>query len=165
MRKRFGGVVFESLEAINPERNNGKVKTYTPQVRYRNARGLRRHQYGRGRFCRFRIRFKAGLSGVYIVTVEKEVKYVGECQDLFSRFNSGYGNISPRNCFVGGQLTNCRINKAILFTVLSGGSAYLWFHRAKKDERKMTEKKLISLLNPEWNQKGNVDVAKGSHNK
>ena len=82
MRKRFGGAVFESLEVINPESNKGKVKMYTPQVRYRNARGLRRHQYGGGKFCRFRIHVKARLSGVYIVTVENGVKYVGECQDL-----------------------------------------------------------------------------------
>lgn len=165
MKRRFGGVPFEKLDRIHPDEKDGTVITYAPQLRYRNSRGLKLHEYGSGKFCRFRVGVMTELSGVYAVTVGNKVKYIGECQDLLSRFNTGYGNISPRNCFVRGQLTNCRINKAILFTVLSGGSAYLWFHRAQKDERKMTEKKLISLLNPEWNQKGNVDVAKGSHNK
>jgi hypothetical protein len=29
-------------------------------------------------------------------------RYVAEAQHLVQRFNNGYGNISSRNCFVGG---------------------------------------------------------------
>lgn len=165
MRKRFAGVLFQRAEKITPENNNGKVILYKPQDLYRKARVSKLHRYGRGKFCRFRIHVDGGLSVVYVVTVGNKAKYVGECQDLLTRFNSGYGNISPRNCFVGGQPTNCRVNKAILSVVLSDRSAYLWFHRAKKDERKPLEKKLISRLNPEWDYKGNEDVVKRSHYK
>jgi hypothetical protein len=38
--------------------------------------------------------------------VDESKEYVGECRDLVKRFNSGYGQISPRNCFVGGRRTN-----------------------------------------------------------
>ena len=165
MRKRFAGVLSQRAKKITPENNNGNVISYKPQDLYQKAKVSELHRYGRGKFCRFRIHVDGGLSVVYVVTVGNKAKYVGECQDLLSRSNSGYGNISPRNCFVGGKLTNCRINKAILSMVLSGRSAHLWFHRAKRDERKLLEKRLISRLNPEWNHNGNEDVATRSHYK
>ena len=34
------------------------------------------------------------------------------------RYNNGYGRISPRNCFQGGQSTNCRVNNLIFPTGL-----------------------------------------------
>ena len=40
----------------------------------------------------------------------------------------GYGNISPSNCFKGGQETNCRINALIYATVSRGERVHLWFH-------------------------------------
>ena len=35
-----------------------------------------------------------------IVTNDR-LTYIGECQDFAQRFNTGYGQISPKNCFKG----------------------------------------------------------------
>ena len=42
-----------------------------------------------------------------------QIIYIGETAGLRQRFNMGYGNISPRNCYVGGQSTNCKMNKIV----------------------------------------------------
>jgi hypothetical protein len=87
--------------------------------------------------------------GSYAVYVNKEVKYVGECDNLSSRWNIGYGNISPRNCFVGGQSTNCRINNLILITYKSNGNIDLYFHETQN--RFQVENDLIKEMDPDWN--------------
>jgi len=61
------------------------------------------HNCGSGPFCRFRIPSNLPLEGVYALLIGESVRYVGECIHLSKRFNMGYGQISPRNCFVGGQ--------------------------------------------------------------
>lgn len=35
--------------------------------------------------------------------------YIGETDNLEKQFRQGYGNISPRNCFKGGQSTNYKM--------------------------------------------------------
>ncbi len=74
-----------------------------PQSRYKNNKGLLLNNHGSGHFCKFVIPKNCMINGVYAIVVNKELKYIGECVNLSSRFNSGYGNISPRNCFKGGQ--------------------------------------------------------------
>lgn len=54
-------------------------------------------------------------SGVYLWEVNKTIIYIGESKNLYKRFNNGYGNISPRNCFIGGQSTNCKMNKIVKY--------------------------------------------------
>lgn len=40
--------------------------------------------------------------------------YIGRCRDsMQKRVNSGYGNISPKNCFKDGQSTNCKVNALV----------------------------------------------------
>src|SRR5437016_4919181 len=95
------GYEFQYICNIEPVRDiYGSVRRNMPQERYRNRRNLPLNRYGEGPFCKFTIgnRFQA-VSGVYVLTVNGEVRYVGECASLSARFNSGYGNISPRNCF------------------------------------------------------------------
>jgi hypothetical protein len=36
------------------------------------------------------------MRGVYILTVNSDPHYVGECVNLSRRFNGDYGNISPK---------------------------------------------------------------------
>ena len=45
---------------------------------------------------------------------------MGECANLSVRFNAGYGNISPKNCFKGGQETNCRLNNLLYLAAAAG---------------------------------------------
>lgn len=69
-------------------------------------------------FCEFKLENLSNsenlFSGVYLWVVDNEIKYVGETIDMKKRFNNGYGHISPRNIFKGGQSTNCKMNKFAL---------------------------------------------------
>lgn len=127
----------------------GTVKEFMPQSRYKNQKGLPLNSYGHGPFCKFRITRNINKSGVYAIVINDEIKYIGECLDLSRRFNYGYGNISPRNCFVGGQETNCRINSKILNEANIGNQTSIWFFES--NERKHIEDVLLSSNNPDWN--------------
>ena len=61
----------------------------------------------------------------------------------------GYGNISPRNCFEGGQSTNCRINSDILSLFKLKKSIQLYFLETKN--RFKIEHELIINQSPVWN--------------
>src|SRR5713226_473709 len=150
MRLLVGGYEFERVCAIEPARNpDGSIKEIMPQSRYRNSSGFPLNRYGAGPFCKFKIPNDRKFCGVYAITVEDSVKYIGECVDLTSRYNMGYGTISPRNCFAGGQETNCRLNNLILLAVRGGAKVSLWF--LPTDEFKAVEHELRGSEKPEWN--------------
>jgi hypothetical protein len=145
------GIPFQYICEIIPELDaDGIPIEYMPQSRYKNSTNIPLHEYGYGPFCRFKIPNKYnGKMGVYITLVDSDIKYVGECEDLGTRFNMGYGNISPRNCYVGGQPTNCRINSLILEMYKRGSQIELLFYETR--DRFNIERTLINELNPEWN--------------
>src|SRR6184192_3162781 len=119
--KTWGRWAFEKVCIIYPEKDgSGNVLEFRPQVHYQNRNGLPLNLYGRGSFCKFRIRNDKRFAGVYVLAIVGEVTYVGECINISSRYNNGYGNISPRNCYAGGQLTNCRINNLIYSNTVAG---------------------------------------------
>jgi hypothetical protein len=145
---------FAFVGPIQPDRDaRGNIITFMPQANYVNSENRRLHQYGGGPFCKFRLHTDCG-EGVYAFVVERDVAYVGECEDLASRFNSGYGNISPRNCFEGGQPTNCRVNALVLRHSASGQDITLWFHPTAN--RKEVEAQLLRAVAPPWNRAGVV---------
>jgi hypothetical protein len=74
---------------------------------------------------------------------------VGECANLSKRFNMGYGNISPKNCFKGGQETNCHLNNLLYAAILAGQRISLWFFQTT--DYKLVEVALRSTLSPPWN--------------
>ena len=116
-------------------------------ISIRNLSPLNR--YGAGPFCRFRIPRDIRVAGVYVISRNETVLYVGECEHLSQRFNMGYGQISPRNCFKGGQETNCRINALVLNECLAGHTLSLHFHPC--DDYKRLEARLRQEIRPEWN--------------
>ena len=147
MQKDYG---FEFICEIKPLTNeHGQIIEYYPYNEYKNAANKKLNKYGKGPFCKFRISSTLNRAGVYIIKVNEDIKYVGECEDLSNRYNSGYGQISPRNCFVGGQSTNCKINSYILEEVKDGSKVYLFFYET--DERFKIERELIKKYEPEWN--------------
>lgn len=89
------------------------------------------------------------MSGVYAFTVVDEVRYIGECADFSVRFNNGYGNISPKNCYKGGQETNCRLNNLVYLAAASDETIRLWFFPT--DDYKSVEAQLRQVLKPVWN--------------
>lgn len=151
----FEGHEFSLVGAIEPLLDYaGKALEELPQSRYRNADRVPLNNYGHGPFCRFRVAKGRRESGVYVIMNAQTVLYVGECQNLEDRYSSnGYGGISPRNCFKGGQETNCRINNLILETVNNGGRPTLWFHPSGegKSARVEMETHLMAALRPTWN--------------
>jgi hypothetical protein len=151
MFREIKGIPFQYVCDIIPESDgDGMPKEYMPQSRYNNSSNIPLHEYGHGPFCRFKVPERHNRkTGVYIILVEGDPKYVGECEDLGMRFNMGYGNISPRNCYKGGQPTNCRVNTLILGTYKNGSRIELLFHET--EDRYNIEGTLIEELHPEWN--------------
>ena len=130
--------------------NEGNAVEIFPQSQYENKKNLGLNKYGKGPFCKFTIDRKyAGKTGVYLILVNDKIQYVGECDDFFKRFGMGYGNISPRNCFEGGQSTNCRINSDILSLFKLKKSIQLYFLETKN--RFKIEHELIINQSPVWN--------------
>lgn len=126
---------------------DGKVQTVFPQHKFKNLNSLPLHKYGGGPFCSFTISTKTNKEGVYLITVNDKITYLGECENLSRRFNPGYGKISPRNCFLGGQSTNCRINNKI--HEVANEKVKVYFHETKN--RFEVERELIMQLDPIWN--------------
>ncbi|WP_438730795.1 GIY-YIG nuclease family protein [Parasphingorhabdus sp. DH2-15] len=153
----FARYEFKHICKIEVCRNDqGEILEHFPQSRYSKAATTQLHKYGSGPFVKFTIPKSLNKSGVYIITVsnqEKTVnnkeKYVGETKDLTKRYNSGYGNISPRNCFKGGQETNCRLNFNIYNEIKKGNQVDLWFFETF--DFKTIEIELRAKKKPEWN--------------
>lgn len=155
------GTEFRFIDNMDPDRDpGGRVLELRPASNYDNRKSLRLNKYGEGPFCHFRIKAdKQALDslGVYAI-VEKlsKVLYIGKCTGATStlgrRFNAGYGAIQPRNCYEGGQSTNCRINHLILEETKRGTPLTLVFHRFRLGhEASNLEAKLIQRLRPPWN--------------
>lgn len=72
--------------------------------------------YGDLKYCRFKIvgNDLINSKGIYMYKVNNKIVYIGRCFDKCEkRINNGYANISPKNCYLDGQSTNCRINNLI----------------------------------------------------
>lgn len=142
--------MFNYISEIVPEKDaNGTIIEYYPQKYYKNATTAKLHKHGKGPYCKFKFPADLNVAGVYVIKVEDVIKYIGECENLSNRFNTGYGNISPRNCFVGGQATNCKINSSILKEIKKGHKVYLYFKET--EDRFLLEREMIGKFNPEWN--------------
>lgn len=143
--------LFKEICSIKPRGEEGKILIYFPQKGYQNIDNKSLHKYGKGSFCKFTIpRQYKNLAGIYILMIENKIIYIGKCINLLSRFNIGYGSISPRNCFIGGQSTNCKINKNILNITKEGKNIKLFFLENNSNQSEI-EKELIQKIQPKWN--------------
>ena len=82
-----------------------------------------------------------------------EIIYMGETVNLAKRFNMGYGNISPRNCFVGGQSTNCKMNKVVMEYYEKCMPIDLYFYETA--DNKKVELTLLRRYNAKYNVRDN----------
>lgn len=146
------GYDFYYIQQLIPECVNGKVKEYYPQNNYTNKDNLPLLYYGSGAFCRFSIDAPS-ISGVYLWVVESEIIYIGETFDLRQRFNVGYGNISPRNCYVGGQSTNYKMNKVVMEYYKKGKPVNLYFYATPN--YKHVELEMLGRIRTKYNVKDN----------
>lgn len=147
----ISGYQFNGVCAIEPLRHpDGTVRIFLPQSNYLNARGIALNNYGAGPFCKFKIPNSFPTAGVYAISDGTgAIKYIGECQNLSARYNMGYGNISPRNCFKGGQETNCRLNNLIYEATSKNLSLKLWFFATY--DYKAVEAELRAKIRAPWN--------------
>lgn len=161
---RFADFDFDCIGSIEPQRGpTGAFIELMPQARYRDAANTPLHAYGSGPFCRFRIGRGLHTAGLYVLTLDVNPVYVGECVDLDKRWGpTGYGGISPRNCFRGGQPTNCRLNAAILASAKEGRKIELWFrqHDGNTLSRVKAESELIRSLRPQWNRTTMTEITR-----
>lgn len=148
----WAGTSFRHVSTLKVDRDkNGSVSEFLPQDRYAKKDQTKLHRYGDGPFCRIRIAQDVRAPGVYMLTSEGEPRYVGRCRNsLRERWGPrGYGAIHPRNCYVGGQQTNCRINNLVLQEAKAGRKLELWF--SETSEPGPLEARLITKLSPPWN--------------
>lgn len=151
MNREIFGNEFQFITSIDPDREaTGAIRQFMPQSQYSNIKRLPLNQHGSGPFCQFRISPHLPFMGVYFLNIGDQIVYVGECMNLSERFNArGYGSIHPRNCFQGGQPTNCKVNNLILKEAQRGNKIELWF--CQTTDRKSLETTLIRKLQPAWN--------------
>ncbi len=147
------GYAFRFLQEIIPECDeNGKLIDYCPQGDYhgKDKKGLNKN--GDGAFCHFSIHAD-DVAGVYLWVVDGEIIYIGETVKLRQRFNSGYGEIRPVNCYVVGQSTNCKMNKVVRTLFLEGKRVLLYFFQT--NENKRVELELLRQIRTRYNVKDN----------
>jgi len=144
------GYTFQFVQYLLPARDeNGKIIKLFPQ---KKKRGRKLHQYGKEAFCSFKINAPE-IAGVYLWVLDNEIIYVGRTKNLAQRFNNGYGKISASNCYKGGTITNCRLNKALLNLYEQGKIIGLYFYKTRK--YKALEKKILQSVHTLLNIKSN----------
>lgn len=147
------GYTFSYLQDLIPDCDStGSVIKYYPQNGYDNKKGLQLSYHGKGAFCRFSIQAE-NWPGVYLWVLDGQIIYIGETAGLRQRFNMGYGYISPRNCYVGGQSTNCKMNKVILSNYERGKTVSLYFYQTT--DYKHIELDLLNQIYTPYNVKDN----------
>lgn len=147
MTRILAGVAFELVGSLDVERLASGVPS---EYSHRLPSGTKPNRHGSGPFCRFALRSSGMTDGVYVLFLDENLSYVGECTDLGRRFGeAGYGYITARHCHSDGQATDCKINSRILIAAKAGKAVSVWFHGTS--HRKSVEARLISELNPPWN--------------
>ena len=153
MSRQLLDVPFELAGRLDAARDaDGVITLETPHLRFANRRGLALNRYGVGPFSRLTIPVLPASPGLYALFMDgDQLMYVGRARDsLRERWGRrGYSVIDPRNCYVGGQNTNCHINGLITRALCDGGTFDLWFHTTPTPDA--PELRLISGLRPPWN--------------
>jgi hypothetical protein len=110
------------------------------------------NKYGDSVYSRFYINDTELLSkkGLYAYCVKDDLKYIGKTITPFGkRINDGYGRISPKNCYLDGQATNCHVNS--LITKHKDHIRLLLLPLENDSFICKLEKALINTYYPEWN--------------
>ena len=119
------------------------------------------------KFCKFDIedienKEEYNIPGVYLWYIDDKLVYIGQTKNIYDRFHNGYGRISPRNVFYGGQSTNCKMNY-----VANNCSKKLkiYYMKCKDSERKKIESKLLDYIEKENENGKSIKLYNQSNNK
>ena len=139
----IGTYEFVYQAKIEPEKDaQGNIISYNPASRYKKKDGCELNPYGHLSFCRFNLDKLPKTSGVYALYTNGQLVYIGRAKNFADRWSRvNYGNISPKNCYVGGQNTNCKINNYIFETIKNGKTVELYFYET--ENYKAVEKELL----------------------
>lgn len=110
------------------------------------------NKYGDLEYCRFGLADQNDehLKGVYFYYENEQLRYVGRCRDnMKNRINNGYGSVSPKNCFIDGQSTNCHLNARI--SNCMADISLCMFIMEENSEIEILEMSLIEQYRPQWN--------------
>jgi hypothetical protein len=110
------------------------------------------NKYGDTNYCKFKILdpIHGKKKGLYLYVANEEIMYIGRCNDCFyKRINVGYGNISPKNCYIDGQATNCHLNQ--LISIWADNISFWVCPLENGDLINYYEKELIKQIQPQWN--------------
>ena len=142
---------FCTLDLI-PNRNG--VFFYSPQGNYKYVKNYAYLEDVDENtiFCKFKPDLPK-IKGVYLWVSDNEIIYIGEGVNLRSRFNSGYGNISPRNCFKGGQSTNVKMNRIALSYLKNNRPIDIYIYETAN--HKELETLLLSRISTQYNKQNN----------
>lgn len=147
---------FSLASSIDFLRNPGGTPVLDyPHLLYDNLKNLKLNKYGAGPFVLLQLTPQPPEEmGVYAVVQDSEkVNYIGETDNSFKkRWQGGASKISPRNCYKGGQSTNCRLNRLIQEAITAGHRLDLYVLPTPDHQR--IEDELIEKLQPPWNKKG-----------
>ena len=106
------------------------------------------------KFCNFKLEeAKDTDHGVYIWFLDNIMIYIGKTKNLKDRFNRGYGRITLRNIFKGGQSTNCKMNRVVLKNEKSKGNNIEIYFCETKDNGEYLEKQLLEKYKTQYNEK------------
>ncbi len=144
---------FVEVAGIDSEKDcNGEIIGYNPKDKYKKKETLKLNAYGNLTFCNFKIPKHSNKSGVYSLfeTDNDSPLYIGQAINFDKRWGrTNYAHISPRNCYVGGQSTNCHINHYIYKKIKEGAHLKLYFYETPYYKR--IEDELIRKYKPELN--------------
>lgn len=116
--------------------------------------------YGDKLFCDFKlVSTMSNSKGLYCYIVDQKIQYIGRSKKTFGERIKEYGKITPYNCLIDGQNTNCKINSII------NDNSYVKIglfemNNSSDSEIEKLEKDLIKYLNKEegldlWNKQLN----------
>lgn len=146
MKRLTCGHQFVLITTIEPEREERRVRAFSPK-------GPDGRELSSAPFCRFGFPPHLSLAGVYAVTVNDRVVYVGKTNNLSRRWGPGeYGDIVVPKPGGNHQVTNRRVNHAILEAGQRGDVVQVWFHDTAEGD--VIEGELIGKLDLSWNREG-----------
>jgi hypothetical protein len=105
------------------------------------------NKYGDLSYCEYKLNHFTNDKGLYCYIIENKVIYIGRSKKTFKERINEYGKITPYNCLIDGQATNCKINSII--NELNSPSIKMGFYKMnnnKGEEISLLEKKVIKQL-------------------
>ncbi len=150
MEKTILGNKFEKVEILVKELNIENT-----HENYSKKDSVELNSYGNSLFAKFKIENNALTRqvGLYAFFKNDELLYIGRTHASFhERLSTGYGNISPKNCYIGGQSTNCKMNSYINKSMSDGESiTYYVYPMVGIESINNLEARMIMELDPPLN--------------